>query len=91
MKVGSKVILVAGILAAGATAWAIWDYAKWRSLGPGGLPPTIDGWLRMTRFRWLAKDGLDIASVIAAVGAEGDLQAWSQFRRRSGARPTVSH
>jgi hypothetical protein len=90
MKAGSKAGWIAGLMAAAAAAWAIRDYAKWRSLGPGGLPANPGGWLSMMRFRWMAKDGLDVTQMMAAAGGENDLQAWRDIRRRAGARPTVS-
>lgn len=92
MKVGkrTKIGVVAGLLTAAAAAWAMRDYAKWRSLGPGGLPASPGGWLRMTRFRWMAKNGLDVAQMMTAVGTINDMQAWHDVRQRSGVRPTVS-
>ncbi len=90
MKAGSKVGWIAGFVAAAAAAWTMRDYARWRSLGPGGLPANPAGWLSMTRFRWMAKDGLDVTQITAAVGAMNDLQAWRNVRRRVGVRPKVS-
>ena len=90
MRAGSKAGWIAGLLAAGAAALAIRDYAQWRSLGPGGLPANLGGWLSMTRFRWMAKDGLDVTPMMVSVGAVNDLPAWHDVRRRAGVRPTVS-
>jgi hypothetical protein len=90
MKAGSRAGWIAGFVAAAAAAWAMRDYAKWLSLGPGGLPATPRGWLSMTRFRRMAKNGLDVTQIMAAVGAVNDLKAWQDMRRRAGVRPTVS-
>ena len=92
MKVGTraKIGLIAACGAAAAAAWATRDYAKWRSLGPGGLPASLGGWLRMRRFRWMAKPGLDVTQMMAHVGAVSDLQAWHDARPRAGVRPAVS-
>jgi len=88
--VRSTVGWIAGIVAVGAAAWAVRDYAKWRSLGPGGLPANVRGWLTMTRFRWMARGGLDVRPLAAALEAAKDLRAWSDRRPRFGKRPTVS-
>ena len=90
MRIRPKAGWIAGILAAAVAAWALRDYAKWTSLGPGGLPANPGGWLRMTRFRLIAQDGLDVTPILGAVGAGNDLQAWHDVRRRAGVRPTVS-
>ena len=90
MEIRGKIGLAAGCVAAGVAAWAAWDYAKWRSLGPGGLPANLSGWAKMVRYRLIAQDQLNSRLIIAAVGAEGDLLAWNGVRDRDGARPKVS-
>ena len=80
MKIGAKSIWIAGILAAVAAAWAVRDYHKWLSLGSGGLPSDPGGWLRMTHFRWMAKDGLDVTQLVKGVATENDLRAWHDLR-----------
>jgi Family of unknown function (DUF5519) len=87
---GSTVGWIAGIVAVGAAIWAVSDYAKWRSLGPGGLPANVRGWLTMTRFRLMARGGLDMRPLVNALEASKDLRAWSDPRPRFGKRPTVS-
>ena len=90
MKIGAKSIWIAGILAAVAAAWAVRDYHKWLSLGSGGLPSGPGGWLSMTRFRLMAKEGPDVTQMVTGVAAGKDLRAWHDVRRRAGVRPTVS-
>ena len=80
-----KIGLVAGCAAA---AWAIWDYARWRSLGPGGLPATWRGWLTTTRLRLSAIDPFDMGPIAAS--ATDDWHAWESVRQRAGTRPKVS-
>ena len=75
-------------LAAGVTAWAVRDYWRWRALGPGGLPANVRGWMRMTRFRLMAKDGLDVRPLAYGVRAD-DFEAWT-VRERDGGRPRIS-
>ena len=90
MKAGAKRAWVAGLLAAGAAAWAVRDYRKWMALGPGGLPANLGGWFSMTRYRLRAKDGVDTIPLLAGAGAAEDVRAWSVVRRRPGTRPRVS-
>ena len=80
-----KIGLVIGCAAA---AWAIRDYARWRSLGPGGLPATWSGWLTTTRLRLKAIDPLDSGPIAAS--AINDWHAWKGVRKRAGKRPKVS-
>ena len=71
-----------------AAAWAAWDYARWRSLGPGGLPANVRGWLTTTRLRLKAIDPLDVGPIAAS--ATDDWHAWTELRPRTGTRPKVS-
>jgi hypothetical protein len=89
-EVRSKICWAAALVTAGAVAWALCDYAKWRSLGPGGLPANVRGWLTMSRYRLIARDKLDAGPLLARAGAADDLRAWSKARRRIGTRPEVS-
>ena len=82
--------LTAGCIGAAALAWAALDYAKWRSLGPGGLPANLNGWVTMTRYRLIAQDELDAGPIAAKVGSANDLRSWTKLRGRSGLRPEVS-
>lgn len=85
----TKIGLATALLGAAAAAvWAARDYRKWRSLGPGGLPANVGGWVKMRRFRWKATHGLDLRKLMALV--EGGTGFWEDLRRRPGARPAVS-
>ncbi len=92
MKVGTRarIGLVAGLSTAAVATWALRDYARWKSLRPGGLPANLGGWLSMTRFRSMARHGLDVSQMMAAVGGANDLTAWRDVQPRAGTRPTVS-
>ena len=77
--------LIAGCAAA---AWAMRDYARWRSLGPGGLPATWAGWFTTTRLRLRATDPFDVGPIEAS--AIDDWCAWQDVRKRAGTRPRIS-
>ena len=82
--------VAAGLIAGGAAAWAVWDYKRWMDLGPGGLPATVRGWVTMTRFRFLAKDGLDVRPFAAQAAEPGGFRALGNVEPRRGERPAVS-
>ncbi len=86
---GSRLGWIAVVAAAGVTAWAVWDYSRWRGLGPGGLPANVRGWVTMCRFRLMAKDGLDVGPLVGEIRAD-DFRAWSTLRERQGSRPAIS-
>ena len=90
MRRWESVGLAAGLLAAAAVAWAARNYARWRSLGPGGLPANLKGWAAMTRYRLIAQDELDPAPIALKVGCANDLRGWTMLRGRPGSRPGVS-
>ena len=87
-RIGVKIGWVAGAAALAVAGWATWDYARWRSLGPGGLPANVRGWLTMTRLRLRAADGLDSRPIVAS--ATDDWRGWINPRPRTGVRPRVS-
>ncbi len=80
-----KIGLIAGCT---VVAWVMWDYARWRSLGPGGLPATWRGWLTTTRLRLRAINPLDVGPIAASV--TDDWRAWVNVRQRAGVRPKIS-
>lgn len=51
-----RTVLRTAVLAAvlAGVRWALRDFRAWRALGPGGLPPTPWGWLRMSALRIVA-------------------------------------
>ena len=89
-SIGSKVAWITGLTTVGAAVWALRDYSRWTSLGPGGLPANVRGWLTMTRLRFIAKNELDVSPIYLVSGAGADLRAWTDVRQRAGRRPTVS-
>ena len=80
----------AALAAVGAAAWAVRDYARWRSLGPGGLPANVRGWVKMSIFRLRAADELNVAPIQSHIGRAYDRREWIAVRRRDGFRPSVS-
>ncbi|RFU84030.1 hypothetical protein DY218_25255 [Streptomyces triticagri] len=61
------------------------DYRRWQSLGEGGIPWGVRGWIKMTGLRLRAGDPLDVAGF--PDGAEHpDLKALPQ----RGARPRIA-
>ena len=90
-SVGAKIGWSAALAGAAAAAvWGVRDYARWRALGPGGLPANVRGWIAMCRYRLMAQDGLDAGPLAAAIGSAGDLQGWTHVRPRLGTCPSVS-
>ena len=82
--------LIAGSV---ALAWGIWwahnDFARWKALGPGGLPHTPAGWLAMSLLRLLKRDGRRAARLASTVAREprGHL---GPLPPRHGERPLVA-
>lgn len=68
----------------GVTWWAVYDYRQWRALGVGGLPPTLTGWLTVTRMRFKAGDPFHVPG---AVPAQSTL---ATLKQRDSARPRVA-
>jgi alkylhydroperoxidase family enzyme len=84
---GELTSLVAlGGLALGAGWWARADYHRWIALGPGGLPHTLRGWIRLTRYRLMMRDSLDTAMYAAAARAPGI----GVLPQRAGPRPRMA-
>jgi hypothetical protein len=89
-KLRTKAGWITGAAVMAAATWAVVDYRRWRSLGPGGLPANLGGWLTTTRFRMIAKGELDVSPLAPGVGSGADLRAWHGVCRRSGLAPKVS-
>ena len=87
-RVGLKAGCLLGMAAAAAALWAARDYAQWRSLGAGGLPANVRGWLTMTRLRLRAVDGIDVSPIVTS--SADDWRGWTTVRPRVGAKPRVS-
>ena len=85
---------MAAWFAAGATMvsviWAVDDYRRWRSLGPGGLPASPRGWLTTTWLRTRMRDPLAIAPLLARNGDDDDPARLLDLPPRPGARPRVA-
>lgn len=80
--IGARVLAAA---AAGAAGWAVRDYRKWRSLGPGGLPPNVAGWITVTGMRLRGRDPFEPLEP-----GEGDVsRILLDLPPRDGQRPEV--
>ncbi len=75
---------------AGIGAWVARDYRAWRALGPGGLPHTARGWLKMTHWRLIAGDPLSLAAIEAEVGQRGDIDTLADLPERGRPRPAIA-
>jgi hypothetical protein len=75
------------LLAGGA--WAVKDYREWKSLGKGGVPYNVYGWLMVTRFRFEARDTLDTAQYADRIGGLDDSVRLPELPRRQGPRPRM--
>ena len=88
--VRSKSRFASALVIASLVIWLAWDYRTWKSLGPGGLPANLRGWLVMTRFRLVARDELNLTPLLASTGTAVDVTAWNAVRPRPGVRPVIS-
>jgi hypothetical protein len=86
----SLLTLIACLSAVAAAAlWSIKDFARWKSLGPGGLPHSPAGWLAMSFLRLLKRDGRDSRRLASAV-KPGSSSYLGNIVRRQGVRPIVA-
>ncbi len=76
--------------AVAATAWGLLDYRAWTSLGPGGLPHTFAGWLKMTTLRIKQRDPLSIDPLRPLQGQPMDNSVLGELPRREGPRPRIA-
>jgi len=78
--------VMAAALATLTAGWTVLDYARWRALGPGGLPSTPRGWLIMSalRIRAWRVDPFDTTGWSGSGHLAGPLPV------RPGSRPTVA-
>jgi Family of unknown function (DUF5519) len=77
---------MAAAAAALTAGWTVLDYARWRALGPGGLPSTPLGWLIMSalRIRAWRVDPFDTTGLSGSGHLTGPLAV------RPGLQPTVA-
>ena len=76
-------------LVQGAAMWAWHDYHAWLSLGEGGQPSNLKGWLNITRLRFKMRDQLDVADARAMQGRNGDIATLHDLPWRAGPRAEV--
>jgi hypothetical protein len=80
-----RTAVLGGALA--AARWARRDVRAWRALGPGGLPPTWWGWVRMSALRVLATLPAPTAGTAAAADPTPTVEA---LPGRATPRPRVA-
>lgn len=77
-----------------AVVWARRDYLAWTALGPGGLPHTLGGWIRLTRLRiGVARLDLDVRDADALEKRQNGTGAGpflSELPQRGRTRPAVA-
>ena len=71
------------------TWWITRDFARWKSLGPGGLPHSLAGWLAMSFLRLLKRDGRDAKRLVSTVASD-ERSYLGTMVRRQGSRPLVA-
>lgn len=71
--------------------WGRRDFKAWVSLGEGGLPHNLTGWLAMTALRLLQRDGVQGDALGSVLNGPDDAAYLGQLMRRSGSRPRVPH
>lgn len=79
-----------GLLLAGAALWIWHDYRAWTSLGPGGLPHTARGWLRMTWLRLQKGEAIKSEPLLPFIGSPEDAVYLGSLVHRAGPRPRVA-
>lgn len=85
-------LLILMLCAAAMAALALWvarDFARWKALGPGGLPHSPAGWLAMSFLRWLKRDGRDPRRLASAAKSE-PVSHLGPLPLRPGQRPMVA-
>ncbi|MCP3802255.1 DUF5519 family protein [Allokutzneria sp. A3M-2-11 16] len=65
------------------------DYEQWRALGPGGIPNTPAGWVRVNWLRLQKSETTDPAPFRPLVGQLGDGRWLKPIPKRDGPRPNV--
>lgn len=88
MKAGLLILVV--IVAIAATIWARKDYLGWISLGKGGLPSNLRGWLVTTRFRMRKRDPIETGSYAADDDEPDNISYLDDLPRRNGPRPAIA-
>lgn len=83
-------IFSACAIAAAASVWAVRDYRAWTALGPGGLPHTLRGWLRMSWLRLQKGELIGTAPLQSFLGGPDDHAYLGTLVRRAGPRPRVA-
>jgi hypothetical protein len=80
-------IVVAGLI--GAALWARADFKRWTALGPGGLPHTTAGWIKLARYRLMSGDCF--STRMYSAGSTDDSPAHlGSLPRRAGPRPRIA-
>jgi hypothetical protein len=87
MRARTLAVVAVG-LASGA--WmAARDYQRWLSLGVGGVPSTLRGWLKVTRLRMQKLEARDPRAFDAIAGGPHDRSWLADLPSREGPRPEV--
>lgn len=81
-------MLITIVLVAG---WGVLDYRAFTSLGEGGIPHTVKGWITANKLRYLARgtDPLNTSKFEALIGVGSDLYSLREIKKREGSRPEI--
>lgn len=70
--------------------WSYYDYQSWVSLGKGGLPHHVGGWLTTTFYCFVGGDSMDMSGFENDIGKSWDLVVLEALEARSGTKPEIA-
>lgn len=80
---------VLGAATGAAAMWAVNDYKQWKSLGRGGVPDNVWGWLIVRRLGLQALETRGSAQYDDRIGTPGDVCRLGDLPVREGTRPRM--
>ena len=61
------------------------EFQNWVSIGPGGLPHTLEGYRTLQALNKKLRDPLDVSNLISKIGKDGDVNSLKNLPKRSRA------
>ncbi len=66
------------------------EFQNWVSIGPGGLPHTLEGYRTLQALNKKLRDPLDVSNLISKIGKDGDVNSLKNLPKRSRPRPRIA-
>jgi len=66
------------------------EYKSWVSIGPGGLPHTLEGYRSLQKFNKQLRNPFDLSYIFSNVSRVGDVHTLVSLAKRAGNRPTIA-